>query len=117
MSREESFIRMLGAASKMQLNISVILEAKAMEAEKIRAWFQHHFHPQSITTHEDLVKKPIEVHEHLLEVIDGLTKMEYALAKNLKTLLNPDEGEESSGFDFGGGSDFSSFMDSGGEKD
>lgn len=34
MSREQAMIHMLDAASKMQRNVSMILEAKAVEAEK-----------------------------------------------------------------------------------
>lgn len=49
MSREQAMIHMLDAASKMQRNVSMILEAKAVEAEKVRNWALNHLAPTHLT--------------------------------------------------------------------
>lgn len=91
MERPESFLWMLRASAKMQHDISLILEAKANEAEKSRDWICIHLNHQCYDSHEDQLKKPLEMHESFVELIDGLTKMENALAKNLKVVLNKNE--------------------------
>jgi len=98
--RAESFLRMLQASAKMQHDISLILEAKANEAEKSRDWICVHLNHKCYETHEDQLKKPLDMHEQFVELIDGLTKMENALAKNLKVVLN--KKEDSSFGDMGG---------------
>ncbi|TNJ66529.1 restriction endonuclease subunit S [Paenibacillus hemerocallicola] len=108
MERSESFFWMLRASAKMQHDISLILEAKANEAEKSRDWICVHLNHQSYDNHEDQLKKPLEMHESFVELIDGLTKMENALAKNLKVVLNKNEDMSSDGMGgfgslFGGG--------------
>lgn len=100
MERAESFLRMLQASAKMQHEISLILEAKANEAEKSRDWICVHLNHKSYENHEDQLKKPLDMHEQFVELIDGLTKMENALAKNLKVVLN--KKEDSSFGDMGG---------------
>ncbi|GAA3408529.1 restriction endonuclease subunit S [Paenibacillus hodogayensis] len=100
MERSESFMWMLRASAKMQHDISLILEAKANEAEKSRDWICVHLNHQCYNNHEDQLKKPLEMHESFVELIDGLTKMENALAKNLKVVLNK---SEDSGMDSMGG--------------
>lgn len=100
MERAESFLRMLQASAKMQHDISLILEAKANEAEKSRDWICVHLNHKSYENHEDQLKKPLDMHEQFVELIDGLTKMENALAKNLKVVLN--KKEDSSFGDMGG---------------
>ncbi|RKN85338.1 restriction endonuclease subunit S [Paenibacillus ginsengarvi] len=97
MERSESFLWMLRASAKMQHDISIILEAKANEAEKSRDWICVHLNHQSYETHEDQLKKPLEMHESFIELIDGLTKMENALSKNLKVVLNKSEDSSDGG--------------------
>ncbi|TMV53002.1 restriction endonuclease subunit S [Paenibacillus mesophilus] len=97
MQRTESFLWMLRASAKMQHDISLILEAKANEAEKSRDWICVHLNHQSYDNHEDQLKKPLEMHESFVELIDGLTKMENALSKNLKVVLNKNEDMSSDG--------------------
>ncbi|MFK7694102.1 restriction endonuclease subunit S [Paenibacillus sp. HJGM_3] len=107
MKRRDAFLRILDASVKLQYNISLILEAKANETEKSRDWICGHINHKVFYSHEDQVKGPLEYHEQFLEVIDGLTKMEYALAKNLKVILNRSEDDNSSGMS---GSDVGGFM-------
>ncbi|TBL81738.1 restriction endonuclease subunit S [Paenibacillus thalictri] len=101
MSRTQSYYRMLDAAAKIQFNIALILEAKAVEAEKSRHWVCNHLSPMAYEGHTEQVKETMDVHDQLIEVIDGLTKMENALAKNLQTILN--RKDESDSGDLGGG--------------
>lgn len=44
MSREQSFMNVLDAAAKVQWNVAMILEAKAVEVEKARNWIINHVH-------------------------------------------------------------------------
>lgn len=101
MNRDEAFMRILHASTKFQLHIAEILEAKAIEAEKSRHWICNHLHVHSIEQHGDCLKQSGEIQDQLLEVIDGLTKMENALAENLKVLIGDNE-EESGGLGAGG---------------
>lgn len=99
MNREEAYLSMLDAAGKIQANIAQILEAKALESEKSRTWICGNVRCESFARHEDQLKKSLELHEQLVDVIDGLTKMENGLSKNLGVVLN--RNDDSSG-DFGG---------------
>lgn len=107
MSRNESFIRMLEASAIIQYNVALLLEAKAIEAEKSRNWYLRHVNDRAFTQFEDQIKQANETHEQLVELIDGLTKVENALAKNLGILLGSSDddsfGSGSGGFgDIGG---------------
>jgi hypothetical protein len=109
--RSDSFLRILEASVSIQFNVSLILEAKANEAEKSRDWICGHVNHTSYNSHEDQVKSPLEYHEQFVEVIDGLTKMEHALAKNLKVVLNRDNDNNSSGFNGAGLGNFMNLGD------
>jgi hypothetical protein len=114
LSRAESYHKMLHAAAQFQKNIAIILEAKSVEAVRSSEWICRHLASEHIGGHSEQVKRSVEVHEQLLEVIEGLTKMEQALAKNLQVLLGQnqdnttdsvgDSGDYGSMFQFGGNS-------------
>ncbi|WP_127578767.1 restriction endonuclease subunit S [Paenibacillus koleovorans] len=101
MKRSEYFMQMLDAAASMQYNISMILEAKANEAAKSRDWILNHLNHLTYDNHADQLKQPLAYHEQFVELIDGLTKLEAALGKNLTVVLNKKE-PMSSGLDGGG---------------
>lgn len=101
MSKEKSLIQMLDAAAKMQWNIALILEAKAIEAEKVRTWMLNHLNGDTFLTHGDQVAEPLKVHDQLIEVLEGLTRMETGLCNNLKVLMVKDENEQEGGMDGG----------------
>ncbi|MCM3700466.1 restriction endonuclease subunit S [Paenibacillus macerans] len=101
MSREQSYLNMLDAAAKIQWNVAMILEAKAVEAEKVRNWILNHVLENSFEDHEKQLSDPLDVHEQLVEVIEGLTKLQNGLCSNLKSLL-PEEEEKSMSGDDGG---------------
>ncbi|GIP57307.1 restriction endonuclease subunit S [Paenibacillus sp. FSL W8-0186] len=100
MSREQSFMNVLDAAAKVQWNVAMILEAKAVEVEKARNWIMNHVHGGSFESHEKMLSEPLDIHEQLVEVIDGLTKLQSGFNSNLKAVLTSDEDE--SGSDDGG---------------
>ncbi|SDW81886.1 hypothetical protein SAMN05518855_1005233 [Paenibacillus sp. CF384] len=87
MSRETAYIRMLDASAKLQWNVAMILEAKAVEAEKVRAWLCNHITPDSFTEQQDQWKSSMMVHDQLVEVIDGLAKLNHGMTNVLKAAL------------------------------
>lgn len=110
MSREQAYLNILDAAAKIQWNVAMILEAKAVESEKVRNWILNHVLESSFEDHEKQLGDPLDVHDQLVEVIEGLTKLQNGLCSNLKTVLP--EGDEEGGSDsldggfgglFGGG--------------
>ncbi|MNO14791.1 hypothetical protein D3C76_44400 [compost metagenome] len=96
MSRELAYLNMLDAAAKIQWNVAMILEAKAVESEKVRNWVLNHVLESSFEDHEKQLSDPLDVHDQLVEVIEGLTKLQNGLCSNLKTILPPED-EESGG--------------------
>lgn len=100
MNRDQSYLKMLNAAANMQWNVAMILEAKAVEAEKMRSWLLHHVSPDAFADHESQLKTPLDVHEHVLESVEGLTKMCRGLNGVLKAVLGDSGGGD--GEDGGG---------------
>ncbi|MFD1178291.1 restriction endonuclease subunit S [Paenibacillus puldeungensis] len=109
MSREQAFLNILDASAKIQWNVAMILEAKAVEAEKVRNWILNHVAESSYNDHEKQLSDPLDVHEQLVEMVEGLTKLQNGLCSNLKTVLVTEEeeagGEGGLGGLFGGGFD------------
>jgi len=111
MNREEALLQMLESTAKIQQHISEILDAKAVEAEKSRNWICSHAKESCFAEYAHQLKHSMDIHEQMIEVIDAMTKMENSLARNLKTILNRNEGSGSGGmspfgsmFDLDGGS-------------
>ncbi|WP_454193936.1 restriction endonuclease subunit S [Paenibacillus sp. Marseille-Q7038] len=96
MNREKSLLQMLDAAVKVQYNISLILEAKALEAEKMRNWSVNHLTGAIYDSHEDQLTVSLKLQEQLIELLEGINRMEAGLNKNLKALLHQ---SEENGFD------------------
>ncbi|MGG6311751.1 restriction endonuclease subunit S [Paenibacillus macerans] len=93
MSREQAYLRMLDAAAQIQWNVAMILEAKAVESEKVRNWILNHVLESGFEDHEKQLSDPLDVHEQLVEVVEGLTKLQNGLCSNLKTVLSTEEEE------------------------
>lgn len=108
MSRTDSYLSYLDATAKIQYNVALILEAKALHAEKSRNWICQHLSTAAYESNADHVKQAVDIHEQLIEVIDGITKMEVAFAKNLGVLIVE---EDSSGLGGLGGSAGGGFGD------
>jgi hypothetical protein len=96
-SREHAYINILDAAAKIQWNVAMMLEAKALEAEKARNWTLNHLHASSFSDHETQLAQPLAVHEQMVELIEGLTKMENGLCSNLRAVLTSSGGDGDSG--------------------
>jgi hypothetical protein len=101
LDRDQAFIEMLGVAAKMQFDVSLILEAKAIEAEKAKNWLCNHLSSAEFYDHEAQLMQAIEIHQLMIDVIDGLTKLENGLGKNLMIVLGHNKSSGDSGF--GGG--------------
>ncbi|MEK8131271.1 hypothetical protein WMW72_25520 [Paenibacillus filicis] len=112
MSRADAYHRMLMSAAKFQHNIALILEAKAVEAERSCQWICGHVSGEHFENHGDQLKGTVDIHDQLLEVIDGMTKMERALAKHLSVLLGEPDSDGGSDDSGGEAGDFFSFGDS-----
>ncbi|WP_219838447.1 restriction endonuclease subunit S [Paenibacillus sp. R14(2021)] len=102
MSREAAYTRMLDASAKLQWNVAMILEAKAIEAEKVRSWLINHVTPGTFTEQQERLKTALHVHQQLVEVIEGLTKLHMGMTNVLKAALRH---EEDSPGGFGGMTD------------
>ncbi|NQX45756.1 restriction endonuclease subunit S [Paenibacillus tritici] len=111
MSREKAYLQMLESTAAIQWNIAMILEAKAVEAEKVKQWTHHHIHARAFDSHEDQLKESISIHEVIVEMVEGLTKLENGLYSNLKAVLGSGE-DEGGGFGGDGGDGFSFGEDS-----
>lgn len=107
MSREQSYLNILGACTLMQRHIAIILDAKASEAEKTRNWLCRHVLASSYHEDKSQLTESNKFHEQIVEMIEGITKVESGLAAHLKIFFS--EEEVSSGLD--GLTDF--FGDSG----
>jgi hypothetical protein len=101
LNREQAYIAMLGVAAKMQFEVSLILEAKAMEAEKAKNWLCNHLSSAGFDDYEVQLTQALDIHQQMIDVIDGLTKLENGLGKNLMIVLGHNESGEDGGY--GGG--------------
>ena len=91
MGRPEAYVHMIDAFARYQGNIAQILEAKAAEAEKSRNWICEYLYEGGFSDHKEQLKQACGVHERLIEVIDGIVKMENGFARNMKLLLGQNE--------------------------
>lgn len=99
MDRTDLYLQMLDAFTRFQGEVALILEAKAAEAEKSRNWIQSHLRDGGFSGPGEQLKMSCEVHERLIEVIDGIVKMETGFARHLKLLAGGGEEDGSSGGD------------------
>lgn len=113
MKVDDAYLQVLDSSAKLQLNMAAILEAKAVEAEKVRNWMCNHVDCNAFPNQSDLVKETMQVHEQLIEVIDGLSKVSQGISSVLKVVLRSGAESEKDGMGgmFGGGFD----MDGGGK--
>ncbi len=102
MSREQSYLRMLNSAANMQWNIAVMLEAKAAEAEKMRNWFVNHVDGQSMGEEQSQLGQSLQIHDQVIEMIDGMTKLNQGMVSIIKAVV-PQDDEDSGGFGEQGG--------------
>ncbi len=106
-SREQAFKQMLDTAAKLQWNVSMILEAKAVEAEKVRNWICNHVSSDAYSEQHQQLTESVRMHDQIVEVIDGLTKLGRGMNAIMKVALehgleNSDEGSMMFGGSTGG---------------
>lgn len=102
MSRAPHYLGILEAMAVMQDNIALMLEAKAVEAEKSKNWICNHIFQTSFSDQPTQLKKTLEIHEKVVEVISGIVRMEQSLAANMKAMIGDNNEEQSEGnFDLG----------------
>ncbi|GAE07532.1 hypothetical protein JCM10914_3766 [Paenibacillus sp. JCM 10914] len=86
-------MRMLEAAVVIQRETSLILEGKAVEAEKVRQWVLSQQSPQNG------FKDTLAMHDQIVEQIEGLTRIGSGLCRNLRVALGTDGQAAGGGFD------------------
>ncbi|KIL38760.1 hypothetical protein SD70_24470 [Gordoniibacillus kamchatkensis] len=91
MSREHSLRKILHSVTRFQEEVADILGAKATEAEKVRNWITLHMLPHETDDYEERLKLTMGIHDQMIEVIDGLTRMESSLGQHLKVLIGQEE--------------------------
>lgn len=91
MNRNEAYVHIVEAMTSIQGHIAFILEAQAVEAEKSRSWLCEYACDGAFSDHKLQLKQATKVHGQLIEVIDGIVKMENGISHNLKILLNKNE--------------------------
>jgi hypothetical protein len=91
MNRNDAYVHIVEAMTHIQGHIAFILEAQAVEAEKTRTWLCEYVMDGACADHKLLLKQAAKVHSQLIEVIDGIVKMENGIAHNLKVLLNKND--------------------------
>lgn len=102
MDRDQAYMRMLGATANMQWNVAMILEAKAEEAEKARNWICNHITPDSFLGEQTQLKQSLQLHDQIIEVLDGVNKMSQGIVSVLRAVLNKgsEDGGHSDGQDY-----------------
>ena len=95
MSRDEYYLRMLEASALMQESISRMLLAKAEEARLNQTWISNQLRPNRYADASGVHKQSMDLHDQLIEVVEGIAKMEIGLARNLKIILNREESASS----------------------
>jgi hypothetical protein len=101
LDREDAYLSMLEAVANIQFNISLILEAKAVESVKVKNWLCNNLSNVSFSDNDAQLMQIIDFHQQIVEVIEGLTKLENGLGKNLKIVLERNESGETDGFGIG----------------
>jgi hypothetical protein len=66
-SRTDSYLSILDAAAKIQYNVTLILEVKALHAEKSRNWICNHLSVGAYSSNLDQVKQTVNIHEQLIQ--------------------------------------------------
>lgn len=103
MGRDNAYLSMLSASASMQYNMAIILEAKALEAEKARNWICGHLSAEDFDADEQQLRVSIQIHDQIVEVIEGITKYNQGLVAMLRAMqeVEDDDMDASSSFSAG----------------
>ncbi|MBD2871517.1 restriction endonuclease subunit S [Paenibacillus sp. IB182493] len=94
MTREQSYLRMLKSTVNMQWNIASILDAKAAETEKMKNWYLNHIHAEVFDSHQKQLGQSLQLHEQVIEMIDGITKLNMGIVSVMRAVLKENEDED-----------------------
>ncbi len=96
MTNRQAFTRILAANANIQHHLAVILEAQARDMAKVGAWTHSQVHSSGYSLHEAQFRDALRIHERMVEVIEGITKVETGLARHMKMALHSDSDGDSS---------------------
>jgi len=89
--RIQDYESILESAGQMQASIAKLLSAKAGEARLNQSWISVQLRPGEYAGPGDVHSVALEMHDQMIEILDGITKLEIGLARGLKALLNREE--------------------------
>lgn len=101
MLKEKSAMKILEASTRMQWSVAELLEAKAIEMEALREWLMHTLKASAFPSENDLVMQTVAYHSLLIEILQGVTKLEAGLASHMDLLI-VEEGNVGGGAAFDG---------------
>jgi hypothetical protein len=104
--RLQDYESILDSAGRMQASIARVLEAKAGEARINQEWITRQLKAADLTSAGDVHSLALEMHDQLIDVLDGLTKMETGMVRNLKVLLGEEDEVDGEADAFGSGRTF-----------
>jgi len=102
-AKSKACMRMLAAAASMQWCVADMLEAKADEMETLRDWLLDTVRDANMDDCNSFVTQSCDYHSQLIEMIQGITKMEYGLAKHVELMLVEEQIVPDASFADGGG--------------
>lgn len=94
MTNNRSYFRILAANADIQHHMATILEAKAKEMDKAAAWTRLHTQPADYPNHDLQLQDGVRIHERMIEVLEGITKVEAGLARHLKIVLHSESDDD-----------------------
>src|SRR5690606_7459622 len=83
-----AYMRILAADADIQYHLASILEAKANELAKAGEWTMQHIHRSSEHNLAGQLKEAMKIHGQMIEIIEGITKVETGLARHIKMVLS-----------------------------
>ena len=89
--RSKAALRILEAAANLQWSVAEMLEAKASEMESLRDWVTDTVRWSNVKDQNAFVLRSCDFHGILIEVIQGVTRMESGLASHLNELIVEEE--------------------------
>ena len=90
-ARAKAALRILEAAANIQWSVAEMLEAKASEMESLRDWVTDTVRWSNVKDQNAFVLRTCDFHSILIEVIQGVTRMESGLAAHLHQLIVEEE--------------------------
>jgi len=90
-ARAKAALRILEAAASMQWSVAEMLEAKASEMESLRDWVTDTVRWSHVRDQNAFVLRSCDYHSILIDVINGISRLENGLAIHLNQLIVEEE--------------------------